>query len=181
MSEVREEIAHAAAVEKVRIPITLERTLGALAMGLICLISFANVIVRYVTDFSFAFTEEYSTFLLVFLTFVGAALASASNNHIRITVLVNLLPAKGRIVCEMLSVVATTLMFSMVIYYGGQLAYDEFIWGETSPGLGHPRWIYTIWAPMISVVVVLRTWGYAQRLLRAHRRTLQEGGTHDRT
>ncbi|MFD1380618.1 TRAP transporter small permease [Fodinicurvata halophila] len=95
MSEVREEIAHAAAVEKARIPITLERTLGALAMGLICLISFANVIVRYVTDFSFAFTEEYSTFLLVFMTFVGATLASASNNHIRITVLVNRLPAGG--------------------------------------------------------------------------------------
>ncbi|WP_022728723.1 TRAP transporter small permease [Fodinicurvata sediminis] len=175
MSDIEEEGQAAVPVEEPRIPITTERALGAVAMALICLISFANVVVRYVTDFSFAFTEEYSTFLMVFMTFVGAALASAGNNHIRIAVIVNRLPPAGRIFCEMLSVVATTLMFSLVIYYGGLLAWFEFQWGETSPGLGYPRWIYTIWAPMISIVVILRAWGFALRYLRAERRARLEG------
>lgn len=39
----------------VRVPVSLERSVAALAMGAICLISFANVVVRYVTDFSFRF------------------------------------------------------------------------------------------------------------------------------
>lgn len=176
MSDVQEEAQSAVPVEPPRIPVTTERALGALAMGLICLISFANVVVRYVTNFSFAFTEEYSTFLMVFMTFVGAALASAGNNHIRITVIVNRLPRAGRLFCEALSVAATTLMFSLVIYYSGLLAWDEYTWGETSPGLGYPRWIYTVWAPMISIVVILRAWGFLLRLLRAER-TARQGGS----
>lgn len=175
MSDMQEESQPAVPVEEPRIPVTTERALGALAMALICLISFANVVVRYVTNFSFAFTEEYSTFLLVFMTFVGAALASAGNNHIRITVIVNRLPPAGRVACEMISVLAATIMFSLVVYYGSLLAWDEFKWGETSPGLGYPRWIYTIWAPMISIVVILRAWGFALRLLRAERRVRQGG------
>ncbi|WP_026988768.1 TRAP transporter small permease [Fodinicurvata fenggangensis] len=175
MSDVEEEGQSAVPVEPPHIPVTTERALGALAMALICLISFANVLVRYVTDFSFAFTEEYSTFLMVFMTFVGAALASAGNSHIRITVIVNRLPPAGRIFCEMLSVVATTLMFSLVVYYGGLLTWFEFKWGETSPGLGYPRWIYTIWAPMISIVVILRAWGFVLRLLRAERKARAGG------
>ena len=41
-------------------------------MALICLITLANVAVRYLTDISFAFTEEISVFLLVFLLAPGS-------------------------------------------------------------------------------------------------------------
>ena len=71
--------------EHVVVPVRIEEALGAAAMALICLISFGNVVVRYATNISFAFTEEYSVFLLVFMTFVGASAAFASNEHIRIT------------------------------------------------------------------------------------------------
>jgi len=54
-------------------------------MALICLITFANVLVRYFTDESFAFTEEFSIFLMVFMTFVGASAAFVRNTHIRVT------------------------------------------------------------------------------------------------
>ena len=62
----------------------VERLVAAVAMALLCLISFANVLVRYVSDYSFAFTEEYSTFLLVLITFVGASIAVARNSHLRV-------------------------------------------------------------------------------------------------
>ena len=61
-----------------------EAWLASLALIAICVISLCNVIVRYTTDASFAFTEEFSVFLLVLLTFAGAAVAARSNQHIRI-------------------------------------------------------------------------------------------------
>ena len=38
---------------------------AALMMAALCLITFANVIVRYFTDESFAWTEEISIFLMM--------------------------------------------------------------------------------------------------------------------
>nr|WP_217645555.1 TRAP transporter small permease [Oceanisphaera psychrotolerans] len=61
-----------------------ERWLAALALLAVCVISLGNVVVRYTTDASFAFTEEFSVFLLVVLTFAGAALAARRHVHIRI-------------------------------------------------------------------------------------------------
>lgn len=142
-----------------RVPISIERSLGATAMALICLISFANVVVRYATDISFAFTEEYSVFLLVFMTFVGASLAFATNENIRITFLIDKLPPRGRLACEVIAALASLLMFAMVVWYSGELTFDEFRYDETSPGLGYPIWIYTIWLPILGVAILLRILG----------------------
>lgn len=149
-----------------RIPVSIERTLGAVAMGLIFLISFANVVVRYATDVSFAFTEEFSVFLLVFMTFVGASLAFATDENIRITFFTSRLPRRGRLACEVAAAAASFLMFALIVWYGGELSWDEYRFGETSPGLGYPNWIYTIWLPLLGVVILLRILGRLVATLR---------------
>lgn len=148
-------------VDHVVVPVRIEEALGAAAMGLICLISFGNVVVRYATNYSFAFTEEFSVFLLVFMTFVGASAAFASNEHIRITFFLERMPPRLRLVCEIVTLLATTLMFSLIVYYGAQVTFDEWYWGETSPGLGYPAWAYTIWLPLLCVAILLRVFGRA--------------------
>ncbi len=147
-------------------PFHPEEVIGALAMGLIALISFANVVVRYATDVSFAFTEEYSVFLLVVVTFVGCALAYATNDHIQINFFSNRLGRKGRFVSRFIALLASVLMFSLLVYYGAELAYDEYIFEETSPGLGYPSWIYTVWLPILSAVVLFRVLQQIWRVVR---------------
>jgi len=128
-------------------------------MAAICVISFSNVVVRYATNVSFAFTEEFSVFLLVVLTFVGAALAFANNDHIRIVFLVRRLGPIGRRLCDGLSLVSTVLLFGVLAYFGAILTWEEYSWGETSPALGYPTWIYTIWLPLLSLLVLARVLG----------------------
>ncbi len=149
-----------------RVPVRLEEALAALAMALICLISLANVVVRYLTSVSFAFTEEYSVFLLVFMTFVGASAAFATNDHIRIAWLLERLPPRLALAAELLTLVVTTLLFALVVWFGAQVAFDEWYWGETSPGLGHPSWIYSIWLPILALAILLRVAGRGWRELR---------------
>ena len=48
-----------------------------ITMALLALITFANVLVRYFTDASFAWTEEISVFLMIVLAMVGSSAAVA--------------------------------------------------------------------------------------------------------
>ncbi|HET6469220.1 MAG TPA: TRAP transporter small permease [Geminicoccaceae bacterium] len=146
-------------------PIRLEEALAAAAMALICLISFANTALRYLTDVSFAFTEEFSVFLLVFMTFTGAAVAFATDTNIRIAWLEQRLGPAGRRLLDLLSIAATTLVLALVIWHGSRLTLDQWRWEETSPGLGYPQWLYTVWLPLLALVCLFRAWGWALRRL----------------
>src|SRR5215510_10767280 len=79
-----------------RVPLRIEHVIAASAIALIGIITFANVVVRYLTNYSFAFTEEYSIALMVVMTLVATASAVAANQHIRITYVVDKLGLKQR-------------------------------------------------------------------------------------
>lgn len=145
--------------DHVRVPVRIEEALGAAALAAICLISMGNVVARYATNASFGFTEEFSVFLLVFMTFVGASAAFATNEHIRITFFLERFPPRLRWLAELATLAVTTAMFALIVWYGGRVTYDEWYWGETSPGLGNPVWLYTIWLPLLSVAIILRVLG----------------------
>lgn len=153
----------------------VERAVGAAAMALICAISFANVVVRYATDFSFAFTEEYSVFLLVIMTFVGSSLAFATDRHIRIAFFVDRMPRRWRTLAEALSLLASSVVFALVVYYGCRLAWNQWDLEETSPGLGNPTWIYTLWLPLLSLVILFRLGQRVWLLFDERRRSSAEG------
>lgn len=133
----------------------VERLVAALAMAAICFISFANVLVRYISNYSFAFTEEYSTFLLVLLTFVGASVAVARNSHMRVGFFAEF-GRNWRRFCGIVARLASLLMFGLVAWYGGWLTWDQYRFEELSGGLGYPTWIYTIWMPLLSVLIMGR-------------------------
>ncbi len=69
---------------RVRLPLKFEEVLVAAGMAAIALITAANVVVRYLTNISFAFTEEYSVVLMVVVTILGTSLAMAGGRHIQI-------------------------------------------------------------------------------------------------
>jgi TRAP-type C4-dicarboxylate transport system permease small subunit len=165
MSE-HSDLIEPAAEEHPRIPVKIEEFFAALAMALICLITFANVLVRYLTDESFAFTEEFSVFLMVVLTFVGASAAFAKNSHIRMSFLVEKLQPRTAARIEIAVMVAAAGLFAIIVWYGIKLLFDDWTFDTTSPGIGIPQWIYTLWLPLLSAVITLRIIGRIVRLAR---------------
>ncbi|WP_319782610.1 TRAP transporter small permease [Oceanisphaera sp. IT1-181] len=153
-----------------------ERWLAALALLIICIISLGNVVVRYTTDASFAFTEEFSVFLLVVLTFAGAAVAARRHVHIRIELVEELLPIRLRPTLYVLQWAASVLLLGLVVWYGALLAWEEYNWESLSPGLGYPTWIYLIWLPLLCLAIV---WRLTQSLIERCQICLQAGGTHE--
>ncbi|MDN6319857.1 MAG: TRAP transporter small permease [Marinobacter sp.] len=133
-----------------------EAWLASIALIAICVISLGNVIVRYTTDASFAFTEEFSVFLLVIVTFAGAAVAARKNQHIRIELIEHYLPApalKGVFVLQWL---VGVVVLGVTTWYGSVFALQEYNWESLSPGLGLPNWMYVMWLPVMSAAIIMR-------------------------
>ena len=133
----------------------IERLLMAASMGVLCLLTMANVLVRYFTDISFAFTEEISVALLVVMTLVGASHAFATEHHIAITFFVDGRAAVKR-GSRRFAIACSLAMFSVLCGYGAMMAWDDYAFEVTSPSLGIPQWVYTVWLPVLSALIVVR-------------------------
>ena len=145
----------------------IEDHLGALAMALLALITFANVVVRYLTNESFAWSEEISVSLMVILTLVAGSAAVIRDRHIRIEMLFDAGPVERRRRFAMLSALATVAAFLILASLSTRLAWDDYQYEVTSPGIGVPQWWYTVWLPVLAAVVAFRA---MQRLVRIWRR-----------
>ncbi|HRP25730.1 MAG TPA: TRAP transporter small permease [Thauera sp.] len=137
-------------------PYTIEQILTGIAMGAIMLITFGNVLVRYLTSRSFAATEEFSIALLIVLSFLGSSVAFAFNRHIRVGFFVDRLPPASRAAMDWLSFAVTASLFAFIAFYAARLTWDQYRFEETSPALGVPQWWYTVWMPVLAVTLVLR-------------------------
>src|SRR5690625_5675313 len=104
----------------------IETALAVFSLATICLISLANVIVRYTTQASFAYTEDFSVFLMVVLTFAGGAMAARTNENIRISFLEHKVGPGGRRILYTLQWCISLILLVSITWYGGILALAEY-------------------------------------------------------
>ena len=158
---------HAHPAGRPRVPVAIEEGVAVAAMALLVLITLANVLVRYFTDQSIAWTEEISIFLIVVLTLAGAAAAASRDRHIRIEYFYDAGSAQRRRMLGVLGACTTAVFFAALAVLLARVAFDEWSYGETSMAIGIPRWWYTAWLPVLCAAIALRAVGWALRRLRA--------------
>ena len=149
----------AAADEHAAVPLAIEDWLTVLVMGLLALITFANVLVRYFTDQSFAWTEEFSVFLMIVLALVAGSASVARNRQIRIEYFADNGPPARRRALARFGAIMVFLLFALMAVLSARMVYDDIRYGETSPGIGVPQWWYTIWLPVMSLAIAGRALG----------------------
>ncbi len=153
--------------EQARIPLAIEDWLTVLVMAALALITFANVIVRYFTDQSFAWTEEISIFLMIVLTLVAGSASVARNRQIRIEYFADSGPETRQRALARFGSLMVFALFALIAVLSIRMVWDDIRFDETSPGIGVPRWWYTIWLPILSVAIALRALGLFIRRGRA--------------
>ena len=146
-----------------RVPLALEDWLTVIIMGLLALITFANVLVRYFTSASFAWTEEVSVFLMIVLAMVAGSAAVARNRHIRIEFFADSGPAARQRFLAKFGAALVALLFALLAVLSARVLWDDVQYGETSPGIGVPQWWYTMWLPILSVAIMGRAIGLMLR------------------
>jgi len=150
---------------RTRVPLKLEEYTAGIAIGVLGVITFANVVVRYLTNFSFAFTEELSVFLMVLVALVGGSSVMAKGGHLKIMFVVDRVSPERRRVVGLIANAVTAIMFLLLAIFGARMAWDEYRFEVTSPP-GVPTWIYTVWLPLLSLAIFGRAVGVMIRAWR---------------
>lgn len=142
-----------------KVPLQIEDWLTVIVMALLACITFANVLIRYFTSSSFAWTEEISIFLMIVLALVAGSAAVARNIHIRIEYFAEKGTSRRRRLLACFGAMIVFLLFVLLAILSGRMVWDDFRYGETSPGIGVPQWWYSLWLPLLSSAIALRALG----------------------
>ena len=105
---------------------SLEETIIALLLGVMTLITFANVIARYFFNDNILWALEATVFLFAWLVLLGASYGVKKSIHNGVDVLVNALPLKIRQIALLFSVFAC-LAFSILLLKAGWDYWFTFI------------------------------------------------------
>ena len=146
--------------------LALEDWLTVVTMATLALVTFANVLVRYFTDASFAWTEEFSVFLMIVLALVGGSAAVARDRHIRIEFFSGNGSVERQKRLAQLGAAMVALLFAVMAGLSVRLVWDDYRYGETSPGIGVPQWWYSIWYPLLTGLIAWRALGLLLRISR---------------
>ena len=137
----------------------IEDWLTVLVMAALALITFANVLARYFTDSSLAWTEEISVFLMIVLALVAGSAAVARDRHIRIEFFAESGSALRRRRLAQLGALLVAVLFTLIAALTVRVVWDDYRFEETSPGIGVPQWWYSVWLPVLSALITWRALG----------------------
>lgn len=112
----------------------IEETVIAVLLGLMTIITFANVIARFAFNSNILWALELTVFLFAWLVLLGASYAVKTHSHLGVDAIVNLLPPRPRRVLALISITAC-LVFSLLMLKG---AYDYWaVFADLPPTSGH--------------------------------------------
>ncbi len=154
----------------------LEDVLTVAVMAALALITFANVLARYFTDSSIAWTEEISVFLMIVLALVAGSAAVARDQHIRIETFAEGGSPQRRKALARFGALMVALLFGAIAVLSVRVVWDDYRFEETSPGIGVPQWWYSVWLPVLSALITLRAVGL---FIRKGRETTDNSATEE--
>ncbi len=131
-------------------------------MGIMFVLVFINVVTRYVFGFSFATTEEISTFLMIWITYIGAGLALREGRLAAIDLFQDLLPEKIRLATRAMIGVIILIFFILLAYYGIKMV--QFGWAQETWATQIPRGIPYLAVPLgaalfgLHLILMFREW-----------------------
>ncbi|MEZ5933479.1 MAG: TRAP transporter small permease [Alphaproteobacteria bacterium] len=109
----------------------IEESLIAIILGLMTVITFANVIARYIFNSNILWALETTVFLFAWLVLLGASYCVKTSAHLGVDVIINIVSPGMRKLLALVSV-ACCLAFSILLLIGA--------WQYWSPFIGKQVW-----------------------------------------
>jgi len=105
---------------------TIEETFIAITLGLMTLITFANVIARYIFNANILWGLEATVFLFAWLVLIGASYGVKQTFHIGVDVVLVMVPAPVRKILTLIAC-AACLLFAVLLLKGAWDYWSPFI------------------------------------------------------
>ncbi|MCI7477641.1 MAG: TRAP transporter small permease [Selenomonadales bacterium] len=133
----------------------IEEVLCVIALVIMTVLTFANVIARYVFSASFSFSEEITTYLFVLLSLLGSAVAARRKAHLGFTALIDIVPENVRRIFHAISFLLATLFSSALFVFGMKMVYSQMSRGQVTAGMQWPEWIFGAFVPLGAFFITL--------------------------
>ena len=133
------------------------KNIAVLAIIAMTLIVAANTIFRALPGIrSFTFTEEYTGYLFIAVAFLGLAETFRSGNHVRVTILRNLMKPKLRRLLEAFMTLIAIAVITIIGWFGVKLFWEGITSGERAQTVVQtPLWIPQALVPVGSAIFLL--------------------------
>lgn len=143
----------------------VEKALMVAFLSLMILTAFAQIVLRNFWGVGLAWSEPLVRYLVLWVGFIGAALATREGRHITLEVLARRTPGRGSRVPEALSQLCSGLVCALLAYAAMKFIHDEAQIGSRT-FLDLPIWIPELIIPITFAVMALR---FLLRTIRALR------------
>ncbi|NLG86114.1 MAG: TRAP transporter small permease [Firmicutes bacterium] len=118
-------------------------------------LAFANVIVRYLTNGSLAFTEELIINLFVWITVLGGAIAFRKKAHLGVELVVNRLPIRGQKIAIVFGAICTVALFVSLFNQGIGLVAQEYKNQMVTYSMALPMWWFGLAVPFGAIIMMI--------------------------
>ena len=113
----------------------------ALALIAAVVLNFVNVVGRYCFGWGFIAADELQTYIMVYMAFLGAAVASWRGLHLRMDVLAQRLPAVVQKVLTTIELILILILCSLVTWIALKYVMQMYSFGAKSQTAQIPMWI----------------------------------------
>jgi len=123
---------------------TINQTFAVLGLSLGVLLTFINVVLRYVFDMSLTWAAELTNYLFIWSALFGAAYGFKKGAHISVTALIERFPAYLLKFFLIFANILSVLYLGILSYLGYQLVLMLVDFDERSVDLHIPEWLLNL-------------------------------------
>lgn len=118
---------------------------------------FIEVVRRFVFDYSSLWGEEAARYAFIFLVWIGAAVGIKNRTHIRIDLILEMLPPRGVALVYAFGDIATIVFACFALYWSLDPVAVSFEYGSVTDGLRVTRGWFLLSVPLGFTLVLIRT------------------------
>lgn len=135
--------------------VRIEEMICVVALSIMTVLAFANVVSRYVFSASFSFSEEITTYLFVLLSLIGAAVAARRRAHLGFTAILDIMRPRTKRLVQIFSFSLGTVYSGAIFWYGIQMVGSQMTRHQVTAGMQWPEWIFGSFVPIGAVFVMM--------------------------
>ena len=143
-----------------------EKVLASTLLAAIVLLIFGNVFMRYVMNASLSWGEELTLWLFVWFVWLGVSSAFHTGDHVRITVLRDVLSERARLYADVVIALLVLVFLVVLTIECIKLIRQPFVASQNSVVLGLPIPILYASAPVGAGLSAIRVVQHLIRTLR---------------
>jgi C4-dicarboxylate transporter, DctQ subunit len=153
----------------------LEEGFIAFLLAAMTLLTFTQVVLRYVFNSGFVWALEGTTYLFAWLVLFGMSYGVRVGSHIGVDAVVKLLPPKGQRVVGLLAILLS-LVYCVILFVGAWNYTDTMMTiGIEAEDIPVERWMLSIILPIGFLLLGLRLAEAAVRIIRGRDTVLRLG------